>query len=158
MYEVRIVPKAIRFHIPDLFLRMVRRWERNMYILHSEIYNIILAANTTEILPPTLVNILIGIGIVLAVLICILIYLINKVNTFANKYKPGETVFDAVNLADAQINVKEGGVLEEELVNDTELVAVITAAIMASMGNEAPADGLIVRSIRRMNSRKWQNA
>ena len=46
---------------------------------------------------------------------------------------------------------------EEELVDDTELVAVITAAIMASMGDEAPADGLVVRSIRRVN-KKWKNA
>lgn len=38
---------------------------------------------------------------------------------------------------------------QEELSNDKELVAVITAAIMASMEEEAPEDGLIVRSIRR---------
>lgn len=46
---------------------------------------------------------------------------------------------------------------EEELVDDTELVAVITAAIMASMGDEAPSDGLVVRSIRKVN-KKWKNA
>lgn len=47
---------------------------------------------------------------------------------------------------------------EEELVNDCELVAVITAAIIASLGDAAPADGLVVRSIKRANSRKWMNA
>ena len=40
----------------------------------------------------------------------------------------------------------------QDLVNDTQLVAVITAAIMASMEEEGmvvPEDGLIIRSIRR---------
>ena len=46
---------------------------------------------------------------------------------------------------------------EDDLVSDTELVAVITAAIMASMGEEAPSDGLVVRSIRKVNP-KWKNA
>ena len=41
---------------------------------------------------------------------------------------------------------------DQNLTNDSELVAVITAAIMASMseeGIEVPEDGLIIRSIRR---------
>ena len=46
---------------------------------------------------------------------------------------------------------------EEELVDDGELVAVITAAIMASLGDKAPEDGLVVRSIRKVN-KKWKNA
>mgnify|MGYP001272967622 CR=1 FL=1 len=37
----------------------------------------------------------------------------------------------------------------DDLLNDTQLVAVITAAIMASMGEETPEDGLVIRSIRR---------
>ncbi len=50
---------------------------------------------------------------------------------------------------------------EEELSDDLELVAVITAAIHAyeeSMGNEVPADGLVVRSIKRINKSRWQNS
>ncbi len=47
---------------------------------------------------------------------------------------------------------------QEELVNDYELVAVITAAIYASMGGDVPADGFVVRSIRKVNSKKWMNA
>jgi hypothetical protein len=44
---------------------------------------------------------------------------------------------------------------ESEIIkNDYELIAVITAAICASMGDEAPADGLIVRSIRKVNRKK----
>ena len=43
---------------------------------------------------------------------------------------------------------------EEELVNDGELVAVITAAIMAaSSGTAVSADKLVVRSIKRVKRR-----
>lgn len=45
---------------------------------------------------------------------------------------------------------------EENLTDDTELVAVITAAIMASMGSEVPADGLVISSIKRRTSNKWK--
>ncbi|MCI8408176.1 MAG: hypothetical protein HFJ09_02750 [Lachnospiraceae bacterium] len=46
--------------------------------------------------------------------------------------------------------------VEEDVTDDTELVAVITAAIMASMGDEAPADGLVVSSIKRRTGSKWK--
>ncbi|MBQ6660110.1 MAG: OadG family protein [Lachnospiraceae bacterium] len=49
----------------------------------------------------------------------------------------------------------------EDEADDTELVAVITAAIYAyeqAMGNDVPAGGLVVRSIRKTNKSKWQNA
>ena len=45
---------------------------------------------------------------------------------------------------------------KEELSDDLELVAVISAAIAASEG-AASTDGFVVRSIRRAGS-KWQNA
>ena len=45
---------------------------------------------------------------------------------------------------------------EENLTDDLELVAVITAAIAASEGTSA--DGLYVRSIKRVNKSKWQRA
>ncbi len=44
----------------------------------------------------------------------------------------------------------------ENLANDLELVAVITAAIAAS--TDTPADGLVVRSIRRAPGNKWKRA
>ena len=37
-----------------------------------------------------------------------------------------------------------------DLAKNQELVAVITAAIYASMGDEVPADGFVVRSIRKV--------
>lgn len=39
--------------------------------------------------------------------------------------------------------------------DDTELVAVITAAIVASMGDAAPTDGLRITSIKRRNTNRW---
>jgi hypothetical protein len=44
------------------------------------------------------------------------------------------------------------------LIDNKELVAVITAAIMASMGDAAPAEGLVVRSIKRRSTNKWNKA
>ncbi len=46
--------------------------------------------------------------------------------------------------------------VEEELVDDLELVAVITAAIAAATGSSA--DGLVVRSIKRAPGAKWKRA
>ena len=46
--------------------------------------------------------------------------------------------------------------VEEDVTDDLELVAVITAAIAAM--EEVPADGLVVRSIRRVSGSKWNRA
>ena len=48
-------------------------------------------------------------------------------------------------------------ITEENLTDDLELVAVIAAAIAASEG-AASTDGFVVRSIRKSNAKKWQNA
>ena len=47
-------------------------------------------------------------------------------------------------------------VQEEELTEDLELVAVITAAIAAAEGTSA--DGVVIRSIKRANNAKWKRA
>ena len=50
---------------------------------------------------------------------------------------------------------------EEDLSDDSELAAVIAAAIYAyeeGSGTPVPADGLIVRSMRRVNKSRWRNA
>lgn len=52
--------------------------------------------------------------------------------------------------------VQEVVLPEENLADDMELVAVITAAIAASQS--VPVEGLVVRSIRRKASSKWKNA
>lgn len=105
-------------------------------------------------------NTVMGIVIVFAVLILIsliislLKYVPGLVDKFSGKAKQEEP--KGVEGAIRQIEEQEA--LEEELSDDGELVAVITAAIMASMGDEAPADGLVVRSIKRKNRKNWQNA
>ena len=64
--------------------------------------------------------------------------------------KKTELAENAVVNTVSQIEVKEE---EEELSDDLELVAVITAAIAASAGTST--DGFVVRSIRRSNNSKW---
>lgn len=68
-----------------------------------------------------------------------------------SKKKEDKTVIaaEAVNNTVTQIETKE----EAELTDDLELVAVITAAIAASMGTST--DGFVVRSIKRSASNKW---
>ena len=50
---------------------------------------------------------------------------------------------------------------QEDLSDDLELVAVVTAAIHAYEeveGIEVPADGLVIRSIRKVGKANWRNA
>lgn len=46
--------------------------------------------------------------------------------------------------------------MEEELTDDLELIAVITAAIAAAEGTST--DGVVIRSIKRANNAKWKRA
>jgi len=100
-------------------------------------------------------NTLLGMGTVFVVLILISLLIscftfIPKIQAAFNK-KPKEEAKKepAVDKAIAQI------VENEELSDDLELVAVISAAIAASEG-AASTDGFVVRSIRRAS--KWQRA
>ncbi|HEX3075473.1 MAG TPA: OadG family transporter subunit [Lachnospiraceae bacterium] len=116
------------------------------------------------------VNMVLGMGTVFIVLIFIsfvisLFKVIPKIQQrMADKQKAEEVnVVASIDHTVARIVEQEEEQVEllpeeDDLVNDTELVAVITAAIMASMGNEVPADGLMVRSIRRAKTNKWQKA
>lgn len=98
------------------------------------------------VIQTALLNTVIGMGIVFVVLI--LISFLISLFKFIPSGK--EKKVEVPVAASVEAPVEE----TEELVDDTELVAVITAAIMASMGDEAPADGLVVRSIRRTNRKK----
>ena len=69
----------------------------------------------------------------------------------AFKKKPEEVKEEKVDNVVAQI------VEKEELSDDLELVAVISAAIAAYEGSGS-TDGFVVRSIRKANKSKWQNA
>ena len=104
---------------------------------------------TDEDFSAALSNTLVGIMVVFTALIvmCIIIsclVIIPKIQQMFDNKKTmttSETIDTVVN----EIIEKENA----ELNNDTQLVAVITAALMAYLGDEAPNDGLVVRSIRR---------
>ena len=68
------------------------------------------------------------------------------------KYAKQEDNFVPVDPANAPAVLDE---VSEE-VDDLELVAVITAAVAASMNTSV--DQLVVRSIKRKNTNKWQKA
>ncbi|HWT75459.1 MAG TPA: OadG family protein [Mobilitalea sp.] len=91
---------------------------------------------------------------ILFLIMCITYFINIKPNLNDNTSGKGSYNNSSVDKAITQIVNNE----EEELVSDCELVAVITAAIYASMGDAVPADGFVVRSIRRANSSKWKNA
>jgi sodium pump decarboxylase gamma subunit len=96
-------------------------------------------------------NTLMGMGTVFAVLILIafIISLFKYIPKFQEMFAKKKNTAPAAATAPA---AKAAPVVEEELVDDSELVAVIMAAIYASMASEGKAvskDGLVVRSIRR---------
>lgn len=101
-------------------------------------------------------NTLLGMGTVFSVLVLISLIIscfgiIPKIQAkFSKKSKREEVKRAAVDNTIAQIIEKE------ELSDDLELIAVISAAIAASEGASS-ADGFVVRSIRRAGS-NWQRA
>ncbi|HHV13878.1 MAG TPA: OadG family protein [Clostridiales bacterium] len=102
-------------------------------------------------------NTLFGAVVVLAVVVLLMLitYFVNiKPNLKDDPTEAPSPASNAVANTIAQIEKSE----EVELASDCELVAVITAAIYASMGDAVPKDGFVVRSIRRVNNKKWMNA
>ena len=114
-----------------------------------------------EAMTKAALNTLLGMGSVFSVLVLIMciIYLfgiipkIQKASADKKAKKEKVSTEASVDKTIANIVEKEEG----ELVDDTELVAVISAAIAAYEGNGS-ADGFVVRSIRKSQSKKWQNA
>ena len=98
-------------------------------------------------------NTLLGMGTVFVVLIFIsfIIAGLKFVNVFETKMKNKQAAETPAPVAEAAPVVEE-----EELVDDLELVAVITAAIAASTNSST--DGLVVRSIKRAPGAKWKRA
>lgn len=101
-------------------------------------------------------NTLLGMGTVFVILILIMFIIslfgfIPKIQAAFSQKDKTETKEKAVENTIAQI------IENEELSDDTELVAVIAAAIAASEG-AASTDGFVVRSIKRANTNKWQRA
>lgn len=107
-----------------------------------------------------LLNTVMGISIVFIVLnviswIISLFKYINKAEMAAKQKK--ETIAPSIETVSVQPVAEE----ETNLADDLALAAVITAAVHAyeaSKGNTIPIEGLFVRSIRKVNKSRWQNA
>ena len=96
-------------------------------------------------------NTLLGMGMVFVVLIIIIVVIVlmsKSVRAIESIGKKKEAPKAA-----APAPAPAAPVAEEESVDDLELVAVITAAVAASMGTST--DGFVVRSIKRAQHRNW---
>ena len=93
-----------------------------------------------------------GTVFVVLILISLIISCFSLISKLEGKQKKEEPA-----AAVAASPVVEQTSAKEELSDDTELVAVIAAAIAAYEG-AASTDGFVVRSIRKSNKSKWQNA
>ncbi len=110
----------------------------------------------SKLLTQAALNTVMGIGIVFLVLL-FLSFVIEQMHWIPDmiekKNKSKQVPRPA---APAAVSAPAAVLPEENLTDDLELVAVITAAIAAS--ENAPADGFVVRTIRKANKRNWQNA
>lgn len=107
-------------------------------------------------------NTLMGMGTVFVVLIFIslLISCFKYISVFENKMKARSAAAAPAPVpAPVPVPVPVQPA-EEDLTDDLELVAVITAAVAAAAeaAGTVPADGLVVRSIRRASGSKWKKA
>lgn len=112
-----------------------------------------------EILKKACLNTIIGMGTVFVVLIFIsfLIGLLPALTGLIEKIGKKKEAPAAKEEAPAvKAEAPAPAVVEEELADDLELVAVISAAIAAYTGTSS--DGFVVRSIKRSASNKWKKA
>ena len=114
-----------------------------------------------EAMTKAALNTLLGMGSVFCVLILIMIIIylfgiIPKIQKKSAEKKAKKAAAKANNGA-AETNANVVETEAEELVDDYELVAVISAAIAAYEGSGS-TDGFVVRSIKKSQSKKWQNA
>ena len=108
-------------------------------------------------IPEALVNTVIGLGTVFVVLILIsfIIYLLKFVPSLLDRSKKEEIVVRSENAAPSAPAAKPAekpAPVVSGNTDDTQLVAVITAAITAAMeqeGTPVAADGLVIRSIKK---------
>lgn len=112
---------------------------------------------TGEKLAKAGMNTLMGMGVVFLVLIFIswIISMFKYINKFEEGMKK-KAAAPAPAPAPAPVQAPAPApVQEEEVSDDTELISVIAAAIAASEGKET-AEGLVVRSIKRVPNRNWK--
>lgn len=118
-----------------------------------------------EILQKAGLNTLLGMGVVFSVLILIslLIYCLRFIPVFFEKMagkkeeekpaQPAPANVPAAKTAPVEVLPAASARTEE---TDLALIAVITAAIAAEAG--VPADGIVIRSIRRSTKNNWKHA
>ena len=111
-----------------------------------------------EVIQTALLNTVMSIAIVFLALLLIsrIIALFVYINKFEAKLKAKNAPQAAAPAPEPEPEPEE-----EELSDDLELVAVITAAIAAyeeENGVAVSADELVVRSIKKVNRTRWQNA
>lgn len=104
-------------------------------------------------------NTVIGISVVFIVLILISLLIgcfkyISQIEQAIKNKKENKQDVAAVGVDNAISQIVQNE--EEELVDDLELVAVISAAIAAYTGTSS--DGFVVRSIKKSNKKNWKNA
>lgn len=112
--------------------------------------------STSENMGRAAMNTLIGMGTVFVVLIIISLIIsafgfIPKIEA-KMKDKGKQPIPET-----AAVPAAAPAVVQEEMSDDTELVAVIAAAVAAYEGSGS-TDGFVVRSIRKSKKSKWQNA
>ena len=110
--------------------------------------------STAEILKKAGLNTILGMGTVFVVLIFIsfIISLFKFIPALEQKFKKSAKT-EIVNEKPTAALKTEMPEVSEDVTEDTELAAVIAAAIAASEGTSA--DGFIVRSMKRRKSNKW---
>lgn len=112
-------------------------------------------ASLGQVMKEAGLNTIMGIGIVFLVLLFLsfLIAQFKHVSKLENAMTKKAAPAPAPKAAPAPAPVAEP---EEEVMDDGELIAVIAAAIAAAEGTST--DGFVVRSIKKHNRKKWQNA
>jgi sodium pump decarboxylase gamma subunit len=120
---------------------------------------------TGEILKKAGLNTVLGMGTVFSVLVFLWLFfsLFRFIPAIEAKFSKKKV---AIKETDSEVAItpsfageaceEEAYSNEEELVDDLELVAVITAAIAASEGEAVLPEGFYVRSIKRRPSNKWK--
>ncbi|MCR5283668.1 MAG: OadG family protein [Lachnospiraceae bacterium] len=115
---------------------------------------------TSELMTKAGLNTLLGMGVTFSILI--LISLIISCFTIIGKIQNRASKKQEENIAAVSVDNAVRQIVEtEESSDDDELIAVISAAIAAyesETGAVVAADGVVIRSVRKINKRKWQNA
>lgn len=115
-----------------------------------------------QLLERALLDTVIGMGVVFAMLILIslIIWSFKYIGVFEKRMenKKSAEIITPIPVPSSITQIEEEEEVEEELADDLELAAVITAAIYASMGEKAPVNGLVVKSIKKANRAAWLKA